>query len=94
MPSAAAPLPPALEELPQAAKTIPLDHLEAVFAISAEVAKAKIQQVDNTPPRIIYTTHPSVLVLVDGAGVARTHAGDESPSAFGGVTVIGEPGDQ
>jgi len=62
-------------ELPQAAKTIPLDHLEAVFAISAEVAKAKIQQVDNTPPRIIYTTQPSLLVLVDGAPILKPLVG-------------------
>jgi hypothetical protein len=53
-------------ELPQTARTIPLDHLEATFAASAEVEKAKIQKVDNTPPRIIYTTVPALLALVDG----------------------------
>ena len=63
-------------ELPQAAKTIPLDHLEAVFAISGDVAKAKIQQVDNSPPRIIYTTQPSLLALVDGAPILKPLIGD------------------
>ncbi len=63
-------------ELPAAARTIPLDHLEAVFAISADVAKAKIQPVDNTPPRIIYTTTPSLLVLVDGAPILKPLLGD------------------
>jgi hypothetical protein len=58
-------------ELPQTAKTIPLDHLEATFAAAAEVEKGKIQQVDNTPPRIIYTTVPSLLVLVDGAPMLK-----------------------
>ena len=53
-------------ELPQAAKTIPLDHLEATYAVSAEVAKVKIQKIENTPPHIIYTTQPSLLVQVDG----------------------------
>jgi hypothetical protein len=38
-------------ELPRAAKIIPLDHLEATFAVSAEVEKSKNQKVDNTPPR-------------------------------------------
>ncbi|MBN9692597.1 MAG: carbohydrate-binding family V/XII [Verrucomicrobia bacterium] len=56
-------------ELPQATKTIPLDHLESVFVVSAEVEKAKVQPVLNTPPRIIYTTQPSLLVLVDGTPV-------------------------
>ncbi len=58
-------------ELPKAAKTIPLDHLESVFAVSGEITKAKIQQVDNAPPRIIYTTQPSLLVLVDGAPIMK-----------------------
>lgn len=40
-------------ELPRAAKTIPLDHLEATYAVSAEVAKLKIQKIENTPPHFI-----------------------------------------
>ena len=56
-------------ELPTAAKTIPLDHLESVFVVSGEAAKARIVAVDNTPPRIIYTTQPSLLVQVDGQPV-------------------------
>ena len=62
-------------ELPQAAKTIPLDHLESVFVISGEITKAKIQQVDNTPPRIIYTTQPSLLALIDGAPILKPLVG-------------------
>jgi hypothetical protein len=58
-------------ELPQAAKVIPLDHLEATYAVSAEVAKAKIQPVNNTPPQFIYTTQPSLLVQVDGAPILK-----------------------
>ncbi len=63
-------------ELPTTAKTIPLDHLESVFVISGDVEKAKIQPVDNTPPRIIYTTTPSLLVLVDGSPLLRSLVGD------------------
>jgi len=57
-------------ELPTAAKTIPLDHLESVFVVSGQMARARIVAVDNAPPRIIYTTQPSLLVLVDGQPVA------------------------
>jgi len=59
------------DELPRAAKTIPLDHLEATYAVSADVAKVKIQKIDNTPPRIIYTTQPSLLVLVEGSPILK-----------------------
>src|SRR5208337_1250317 len=58
-------------ELPKTAKIIPLDHLEATFAASAEVEKVKLQKIDNTPPRIIYTTAPSLLVLVDGSPMLK-----------------------
>jgi hypothetical protein len=58
-------------ELPRAAKTIPLDHLESTYAVSAEVEKVKIQKIDNTPPQFIYTTQPSLLVQVDGPPVLK-----------------------
>jgi hypothetical protein len=58
-------------ELPQTARTIPLDHLEATFAVSAEVEKVKVQEIDNTPPRLIYTTRPSLLVQVDGPPILK-----------------------
>lgn len=57
--------------LPHAAKTIPLDHLESAFVVSGEIAKAKIVAVDNTPPRIIFTTQPALLVQVDGPPVLK-----------------------
>ena len=63
-------------ELPETAKTIPLDHLEAVFVVSGEIEQAKIQPVLNTPPRIIYTTQPALLVLVDGPPVMAPLAGN------------------
>jgi hypothetical protein len=62
-------------ELPKVAKTIPLDHLETVFAVSGNIAKAKIQQVMNDPPRMLYTTQPSLLILVDGPPVLKSLAG-------------------
>ncbi len=59
-----------------AVKVIPLDHLEAVFAASADITKAKIQAVKNDPPRVIYTTQPSLLILVDGAPILKPLVGD------------------
>jgi hypothetical protein len=60
----------------QAAQVIPLDHLEAVFAASADVTRAKVQQVKNDPPRVIYTTQPSLLILVDGPPILKPLVGD------------------
>jgi hypothetical protein len=60
----------------QAVHVIPLDHLESVFAASGDVEKAKIQEVKNDPPRLIYTTQPSVLILVDGAPILKPLVGD------------------
>ena len=54
------------QQLPQTARSIPLDHLEAVFVASSEAAKALTVQVNNDTPQIIYSTQPSILVLVDG----------------------------
>ena len=59
-----------------AVKVIPLDHLETVFAASADITKAKVQAVKNDPPRIIYTTQPALLILVDGPPVLKEHTGD------------------
>jgi hypothetical protein len=58
------------------ARVIPLDHLEAVFAASGDIEKAKAQEVKNDPPRIIYTIQPSLLVLVDGAPILKPLVGD------------------
>jgi hypothetical protein len=59
------------KHLPEKAKTIPLDHLESVFVLSEEVEKQAEVAVKNDPPRIIYTTQPAVLVLVDGPPVLK-----------------------
>jgi hypothetical protein len=56
---------------PAKTRTIALDHLEASFAISQAVKKARAVAVKNEPPRIIYSATPAVLVLVDGPPVLR-----------------------
>ena len=60
----------------QAVKVIPLDHLEAVFAASADIENAKVQAVKNDPPQIFYTTQPALLVLVDGQPILANTNGD------------------
>jgi hypothetical protein len=52
--------------VPTVSKTVALDHLEASYAVSEAVKKARTVPVKNDPPRIFYTNTPSLLVLVDG----------------------------
>ena len=59
------------KHVPLITKTIALDHLEAEYAISEAVKKARAVPVKNDPPRIIYSTTPALLVLVDGPPVFR-----------------------
>lgn len=56
-------------------KTVALDHLEASYAMSEAVKKARTVPVKNDPPRIIYSATPSLLALVDGAPVLRPMPG-------------------
>jgi hypothetical protein len=56
---------------PKAARVVSLDHLEAVFAVSANIDKTRFQPVKNEPPRIIYTTKPALLILVQGSPVMK-----------------------
>src|SRR5271166_5840170 len=50
-------------------QTIPLDLLESDLAISADAGAQKTYTVQNNPPRIIYSTTPAVLALIDGKPV-------------------------
>jgi hypothetical protein len=59
------------KHVPLASKTIALDHLEAGYAISEAVKKARAVPVKNDPPRIIYSITPALLVLVDGPPAFR-----------------------
>ena len=54
-------------KLPKTAKVIALDRMEAALAASdSELAGVEALQVNNDPPNVIFTTKPSLLVLVDG----------------------------
>jgi hypothetical protein len=58
-------------QLPTHAKEISLDRLEASLAVSEAVKKQRGLAVNNDPPRIFFSTHPALLVLVDGDPVLR-----------------------
>lgn len=54
-------------KLPGKSKVIALDRLEAALVASeSEQAGIKALQVNNNPPKVIFTTRPSLLVLIDG----------------------------
>ncbi len=58
--------------LPRDVSRISLDRVQAALAVTeAQVSKAAPQPVKNEPPRIIVSTTPAVLVLVDGKPVLR-----------------------
>jgi hypothetical protein len=53
--------------LPGKSKVVALDRLEAALAVSdSEQAEIKGLPVNNEPPKVIFTTKPSLLVLIDG----------------------------
>ncbi len=57
------------QKLPGATKTISLDRLEA--ALEADDEPVKGFEVRNDPPKIIFSTRDSVLVLIDGPAQLR-----------------------
>src|ERR1022692_3839040 len=59
------------KHVPTVSKTVALDHVEAAYAISEAVKKARTVPVKNAPPRIIYSSIPALLVLVDGPPALR-----------------------
>jgi hypothetical protein len=57
--------------LPEACRTIALDRLESDLAVQEQVDKGSAAPIRNTPPRLIFSTRPAILVLVDGSPVLR-----------------------
>ncbi len=57
--------------LPREVTSISLDRLEASLAILQARARAASQPLNNTPPAIIISTQPAMLVLVDGPPAYR-----------------------
>jgi hypothetical protein len=57
--------------LPECCRAIALDRLESDLAAQQQVAKAKATPLRNVAPRIIFSTRPAILVLIDGQPVLR-----------------------
>jgi hypothetical protein len=52
--------------IPPQGMTVALDHLMTSYAASQSLSKQLSQPVDNTPPKIVFTPNPTLLVLVSG----------------------------
>ena len=63
------------ESLPQWPTTISLDRLLADLSITDAQTETESVSLKNTPPKIIYSTAPSVLILIDGEPVYRSIQG-------------------
>ena len=74
--------------LPGKSKIIALDRLEAALAISDSQNQIAGIPVNNDPPRIIFTTKPSLLVLIDGEPKFRDIGGTELQLALNTRAVI------
>jgi hypothetical protein len=65
-------------KLPGKSRVIALDRLEAALAASdSEQAGVEALPVNNDPPKVIFTTKPSLLVLVDGPPKYRDVGGTD-----------------
>ncbi len=63
-------------KLPKKAKVIALDRMEAALAAGdSEQAGVEALQVNNDPPKVIFTSQPSLLVLIDGPAKFRDVGG-------------------
>jgi len=61
--------------VPTAAKTISLPRLTASLAIVKDKSMAATSTVKNTPPRIVFSQVPAMLVRIDGAPVLKPFSG-------------------
>lgn len=52
-------------------QTVSLDRLQADLSIAQAQRKGKATELNNTPPKIFYSSTPAVLILVDGEPVLR-----------------------
>gem|GEM_PF-112548 len=61
---------------------IPLAQIDNRFALGQALKKVAAQPVKNTPPNIIFSDEPALLILVDGTPVMRTVAGTNCNRVF------------
>ncbi len=61
--------------LPADGITVPLDQLQASYAVNQELAKLKTQPVDNSPPQILFASTATILIPVAGDPALRPVSG-------------------
>ncbi len=64
-----------IAQLPTKGLTVPLDSLQASYAVSQQLSKESRVAVKNDAPQIIFATTPTLLVLVDGEPAWRAVPG-------------------
>jgi hypothetical protein len=57
--------------LPEGYRTIALDRLESDLTVGQEIQQASTQSLRNEPPRIIFSSTPAILVLIDSLPVLQ-----------------------
>ncbi len=65
------------EEYPKQVLSLSLDCLEAGLAVGEQQQKARSQPLNNTPPKIIFSTKPSLLISIDGPPTYRPVSGSD-----------------
>lgn len=63
------------EKFPKELEGLPLDQLEASYVVSPQKLKGPSQALNNTPPKIVFSTKPAILVYIDGTPVYRPVSG-------------------
>jgi hypothetical protein len=62
-------------QLPERSKVLSLDRLEAQLAVEAQRTRSAEQPLKNDPPRILASTVPAMLILIDGQPALRQAGG-------------------
>lgn len=82
-----------VSRLPANGLTVPLDQLQASYAVSRQLAKADRVAVRNDAPQILFATTPTLLVLIDGDPVWRTVPGTQYERALNSrALLLRDPG--
>jgi hypothetical protein len=59
------------QHIPKRVRTLELDRLEAALATIEARGKREKQRLRSDPPRIVFSTTPAILILIDGAPAYR-----------------------
>jgi hypothetical protein len=69
-------------QIPAQSVPIPLAQIDNKFALGQAIKKVAAQPVKNTPPKIIFSDEPALLILIDGNPVLRPLAGTNCNRIF------------